>query len=337
MDSMFRELSRGNPDYLPSKFWQTLNQKNLEQLESEGIENIKQTVAQNYFTWVIDRNADQYRWLEQQTKFWAWPRILLGAGRYDPSLRLTRTQQRELTLFTRMLWRVAERADQQRLLKSLEEPAEGNPFRFYWKGKLISQDLANSILEYYAIREHFAPAPRDPVVICELGAGYGRNAFVFLTAFPRCKYVIVDIPPALYISQHYLTTIFPDRKAFAFRPFEDFGTVAAEFQAAELVFLLPHQAEKLPRKSVNLFLNISSLHEMTPRQIQTYFYLIDGLTHGYFYSKQWMVSQNPHDEVVIRQHDYPVLPTWQQLFLRQAKVQVSFFEAMYAIPGPASA
>jgi len=49
MDSMIRELSRGNPNYLPSKFWQTLNQKNLEQLESEGIENFKQTVAQNYF------------------------------------------------------------------------------------------------------------------------------------------------------------------------------------------------------------------------------------------------------------------------------------------------
>jgi putative sugar O-methyltransferase len=332
LQSMINELSRGNQSYLPSKFWQTLNQKNQEQIEGDGLANFKQTVAQNYFTWVIGRGTDQYRWLKEQMGFWAWPGICLGAGKHDPKSRLSQQQQRELTIFTRMLWKVAERADKEGLLKSLEEPMEGDPFRLYWKNKLISQDLANSILEYYAIREHFAPAPEDRVTICELGAGYGRNAFVFLKALPKCRYIVVDIPPALYIAQHYLTRVFPDRKAFTFRPFEDFGKVADEFQAADMAFLLPHQAEMLPKKSINLFLNISSLQEMTLEQIQTYFRLIDRLTAGYFYSKQWKVSQNPQDNIVVRQEDYPVPGSWRQLFHRQAKVQVAFFEAMYAIP-----
>jgi len=333
LDSMFRELSRGNPEYLPSKFWQFYNEKNVNQIEGEGLENFKQTVAQNYFTWVIGRGADQYSWLEKQMKFWDWPQIKLGAGTGPRSPRLTPQQQKELDIFTRMLWKVAERADTEHLLKSLEEPTEGNPFELRWKEKLISQDLANSILEYYAMREHFTVSRQERVTICELGAGYGRNAFVFLKAFPKSRYIIVDIPPALYVSQQYLTKIFPERRAFTFRPFENFGQVAAEFEAADMVFLLPHQAEMLPRKCVNLFLNISSLQEMTHDQIRAYFQLIDRLADGFFYSKQWKVSDNPHDKIVVRQEDYPVPKSWRQLFQRQAKVQVAFFEAMYAIPG----
>jgi len=333
VESMIQELSRGNPSYLPSKFWQTLNEKNISQIEGDGFATFKRTVAQNYFTWVIGRKADQYRWLVRQTRWRDWPSIRWGAGAVDPSLPLSRHQQKELAIFTRMLWRLAERTDQQGLLRNLEEPAEGTPFPFHWRGKLISQDLANSLLEYYAIREHFAPGSEERVTVCELGAGYGRNAFVFLKALPRCKYIIVDIPPALWVAERYLTRVFPERRAFKFRPFAGFDEIADEFQAADLAFLLPHQAEMLPRKSVNLFLNISSLHEMTPDQIQAYFRLIDNLTRDYFYSKQWIVSHNPHDGVVIRQADYPIPAGWRQLYSRTAKVQEKFFEAMYAVDG----
>ena len=324
-------LLKGNPIYLPSKFWESYNQRNLEQLKSEGFENLKQTVAQNYFTWVIGREHEQFRYLIKHTAALAWPSILRGAWTYDGSSRLTRKQQTELTVFTKMLWKVAERADANGLLRSLEEPREGNPFKIFLKGKLISQDLANSVLEYYSIREHFTASTEEPIQICELGAGYGRTAYVFINAFPRCKYVVVDIPPALRIAQYYLTSIFPGKKVFDFRCWENFDEVATEFGESDIAFLLPHQAEKLPRKSVDLLINISSLHEMKFDQIQAYFELIDQLTKGYFYSKQWFVSENSYDNIRVKHNDYPVPSNWRQLYLRQARVQVSFFEAMYAV------
>jgi len=337
LDSMFAELARGNPQYLPSKYWQVLNQKNLDQLAGEGLENFKRTVALNYFTWVPGRRSDQYRWLKKQIDFMTWLKIVLVRREYDASSSLTRKQQNEMVCFTRMLWEVTGRTDTAGLLKAIQEPAEGNPFKIHWRGTLISQDLANTVLEYYSVREHFNPAPGTRATICELGAGYGREAFLFLKAMPQIKYIIVDIPPALYVSEHYLSRVFPDRKVFSFRPFDDYRSVAAEFESADIAFLLPHQAEMLPSKSVDLFLNISSLHEMTPEQIEAYFKLIDRLTGGFFYSKQWKVSQNPYDPVVVRQKDYPVLPTWRQLFVRDAKVQIAFFESMYAIPGAPAA
>lgn len=335
VDLMFDCLSRGNPIYLPSKFWEVLNKKNIEQLESEGIENFKQTVAQNYFTWVIGPEHEQFRYLVEHTSSLAyWLSVLKGTLAYDSSSRLTREQQTQLTIFTRMLWKLAERSDTEKLLQSLEEPLLGNPFKIFLGRKLISQDLANSILEYYSIKEHFAASANATVTICELGAGYGRNAYVFMNAFPNCKYIVVDIPPALYTSQYYLTSVFPNNKVFKFRCFDDFAEVATEFQDSNIAFLLPHQAEMLPRKSVDLFVNISSLHEMRIDQIRAYFLLIDRLTKGHFYSKQWFVSENPYDKIYIKHDDYPVPDNWRQLYLRQAKVQLSFFEAMYAIDPP---
>jgi putative sugar O-methyltransferase len=235
-----------------------------------------------------------------------------------------------------VLFRSAERRDRERLIRRLEEPEAGNPFPFFLGGRLILQDLASSVLEYCAVREHFRPAPGERPVICELGAGYGRNAFVFSRALPGCRYVIVDIPPALEVSQWYLSAVLPDRKVFGFRCFDRFEEVEEEFEAADLAFLQPHQAEMLRPKSVDLFVNISSLHEMTRPQIQAYFRMIDRLTRGWFYSKQWWESRNDHDGLVVRYDEYPVPAHWRKLYLRAAPVQTYFFEAMYALqPEPA--
>jgi len=330
LQSMFDCLKQGNNVYLPSKFWDALNRKNIDQLAGEGIRNIKRTVAQNYFTWVIGRNHEQFRFLLKNTPLRAWPSMCGALMRPDKTLDLTRTKKMELILFTAMLWNYAKDRDREGLLAAMDEPLAGNPFKIYVNNKLVSQDLANSLLEYYSIREQFSPSA-GTTSVCELGAGYGRNAFVFLKAIPSCKYVIVDIPPALHVSQHYLSEVFPEKKIFSFRCFKTYAEIEKEFESSDICFLLPHQAEVLPRKYFDLFINISSLHEMKMDQIQTYFKLIDRLTRGCFYSKQWLVSNNPDDGTKITEGDYPVPPTWRELYHRTAKVQVSFFEAMYAL------
>jgi len=328
---MFDCIARGDSIYLPSKFWEALNEKNLGQLETAGIANFKQTIAQNYFTWVIGRRDKQFRFLVKHTNLSSWPSVLRGLFTHDTTSSLNRKQQRELDVFTRMLWKFAERIDVEGVLKRLEEPREGNPFKIYVNGRLISQDLANSVLEYYSIREKFTVANTEKVTICELGAGYGRNAYVFMKVFPKGKYIIVDIPPALYVSQQYLSAVLTDKKIFRFRCFDSFKEVEREFQDCDVAFLLPHQAELLPDKSIDLFINISSLHEMKIEQIHAYFKLIDRLTHGYFYTKQWFESRNPVDGITVTPGDYPVPDQWRQIYHRTARVQTYFFEALYAI------
>ena len=104
-----------------------------------------------------------------------------------------------------------------------------------------------------------------------------------------------------------------------------------EFESADVRFLLPHQAEMLPPNTFDLFLNISSLQEMRPEQIEAYFKLIDRLTKGFFYTKQWVESVNEADGVKIKWSDYPVPARWLELYSRSPQVQTRFFEAMYRI------
>jgi len=331
LKAMFDCFSKGDQVYLPSEFWKFYNERNIKQLEISGIENIKQTVAQNYFTWVIGIRDKQFHYLLRNTQIMSWPSILFGLPAYGSGAYLSWKLRIQLAIFTRMLWRTVERIDVEGLLNLVSEPRQGNPFEIYLDGKLISQDLANSVLEYYSIREYFKTPKTEKITFCELGAGYGRNAHVFLNVFPRGKYIVIDIPPALYVSQEYLSSVFPDKKVFAFRCFDLFEEIEQEFYDADIIFLLPHQAAMLPKKCIDLFINISSLHEMQMQQIKEYFNLIDKLTKGYFYSKQWIVSENPIDKIVITKNDYPVPKNWQELYSHQAKVQVHFFEAMYRI------
>ncbi|MBI4191156.1 MAG: putative sugar O-methyltransferase [Betaproteobacteria bacterium] len=329
---MFECLEQADPVYLPSRFWTKLNDRNMAQLRSHGIDNFKRTLARNYFTFVPSVIDSQFRFLLRHTRLRDWPSIMGDFPPFDQAGGLTRKQHWELVLFTRMLWRYAQARDARGLLRTIEEPSAGNPFAIRLDGRLISQDLANSALEYYCIADAAGLKPDAAITICELGAGYGRNAYMFLSALPNCRYVIVDIPPALYVSQQYLAPLFPGMKVFRFRDFDRDAAALAELGEAQLAFLLPHQAALLPPKSVNLFVNISSLHEMRPDQIRAYFALIDRVTRGHFYSKQWFVSKNREDGLLIRREDYPVPPHWSCRFARRAAVQAAFFEALYAIP-----
>lgn len=330
---MFACLEQRGGVYLPSRFWQALNEKNIRQLEDSGLGNIKRTLAQNYFTWVVGLLNDQFRFLMRQMAPRDWADVLRGLPPYDPGTGLGRLRFLELSIFSRMLWCYAERFDSRGLLKSIAEPEFGNPFPVHFRGRLISQDLANSVLELCSILEAVPLPPEQALTVCELGAGYGRNAYVFLKAFQKCRYIIVDIPPALYVSQEYLARVLPGRKILRFSCCDDAAALRAGLEQADIAFLLPHQAELLPDRSVDLFVNISSLHEMTREQVGAYFGLIDRLTRGHFYMKQWKRFENRTDGVTISEGDYPYRASWRRVFSRTARAQPAFFEALYSMNG----
>ena len=86
-------------------------------------------------------------------------------------------------------------------------------------------------------------------------------------------------------------------------------------------------------KSVDFFVNISSLHEMRIDQISYYFYEIYRLTRKYFYFKQWKETTIPLENETVTEADYPVRDDWRLINRQQCKVQTYFFEALYELPG----
>jgi hypothetical protein len=118
---------------------------------------------------------------------------------------------------------------------------------------------------------------------------------------------------------------------FGFRRFAGEDEVAEELAEAQIAFLTPNQLELLPSLSADLFVNISSLHEMRRDQIAHYFELIDAHCHGHFYTKQWIRSINPFDDIVVKREDYPVPAHWSARLDRVHPIQTHFFEALYDV------
>lgn len=339
LPAMWAEMERAPAIVQPSDFWRSLNERNTRQLDDLGFARFKRTVNQNYFNWVPHTlRDDQLRAMAKQALRHPQPHVLtsrlgdistleVGEDRANP---FESARARHIhALFLALLWEYVRRRDRRRMLDRLEEPLLGDPVTATYRGRRISQDLCNSVHELYSATAALpGGAPRS---VLELGGGYGRVAWVFLEEFPGVRYVMVDIPPALGIAQQYLTTLFPDRRAFGFRHFDSSDEIADELAAAELVFLTPNQLELLEPLDVDLFINISSLHEMRPEQIAHYLGQADRHTKGCFYTKQWQRWHNEADDVVIAREDYPIPAGWRLLHSRTHPIQRAFFEALYEV------
>lgn len=324
--------------YRPSPFWETLALKNIAQLKEGGVENFKRTVNMKYFNWNIlgivrHQLVPVFRyWLTNRD----WSVFSAKFPKYRDPLHGNIKSFNPLSaliyrVYVAMLSHFVSKEDSLGLLARIDEPQIGNPFDIHYKGHRTSQDLCNSIHEFYRAGGAEASDGR-PWNVAELGAGYGRVGDVFLRALPASTYTVIDIPPALNLSQEYLNAIFPGEKIFKYRRFHDFEEVREEFESARIRFLAAHQIELLPAKEFDLVLNISSLHEMTFEQITNYLNQIDRICRGKFYTKQWKQSRAKVNGFVINELEYPIPPSWKCHYHKQHPIQRMFFEALYDVP-----
>src|SRR5262249_914923 len=107
----------------------------------------------------------------------------------------------------RLYYKQIQQLDSEDLLSRLMEPSEGGDSdQEEVEDRQLSLDFLQSIEEFYRVREAWKLHGRtdEPQLILELGAGYGRLAYVFRKALPKCTYVVVDLPEALTCSSYWL-------------------------------------------------------------------------------------------------------------------------------------
>ncbi len=332
--AMFDELDGADALYRPSIYWREVGQQNIAMLAEHGLENFKRTVAQNYFNWMIGRKA-------LQRLLALWPRHCSLQPLFNRITRpefvhttLSRTNLvsgRQLfvyKLYVGLLWEYMRSQAPAGLGEVLTEPEYGNPIAVRRKGRLISQDLANSILEYAFIATHAGPPPAAGERIAELGAGYGRVAHVFATARPGC-YCIFDIPPTLFVSQSYLTKVFPGARIFPFRRFTTFAEIADELANCQLAFFTSNQMALFPDGWFDGVLSISTLPEMSMAHIRHYLAHFQRLASRWVYLKQWADWFNPLDKVRVTTADYALGQAWTPVASSTDPVQPEFFQCLW--------
>jgi putative sugar O-methyltransferase len=341
LELMVASFRDAKPIYWPSPFWEKLIGEQAANFDDESIRQFKRTFNRQYFSWDL-------RWI---VTVLLWPvlrnwlrhpdvTLFRGSvanlndlsGSSGPNRLLRRLENRVYGTYIVLLAHLVRRHDRDGLLAKLQEPEFGCPIVVDVKGRRLSQDLANSVHEYDASTRGFGVRTEPQLDVIELGAGYGRFGYVLLSARPNSTYTVVDIPPALFVAQTYLTEVFPDEPVFRFRPFSAYEEIEDEFRAARIRFVAAHQIELLPDHSADLFVNISSLHEMTRDQIGHYLVQIDRLTRSFFYSKQWRKSRAPGNEFRIAQGEYPLPPTWKTVYEERHPVQPLFFHGLYELP-----
>ena len=352
--------------YMPSVFWQRHIAMHLYLLESYGVENFKRTVSHNYQNWLMTSIADpQVSRLMAITGINAedsaetvlpaddlgfhyiiYPdqhpseRILYNLVEDGPHKGTVLypfyplADPRAATIYgqsVRALWRHTRSLHPEPMAR-LVESGIGNPFPVHEDGKFISSDIAHSVREQMELFKHAGLTGNEGAVVGELGAGHGRLAELFgwTTNF---RYFIFDITPALYVSEWYISHLFPGERIFGFRHFDSYDDIAAELAQSRFAFFTPNQLALLPGGSVDVFININSLMEMRRDQIEHFLRQISRVSAGYFFCKQWIDWTNSIDDIRTRQDDFDMGNGWRQLSVQKDEIYQDFFTSVWRKDG----
>jgi putative sugar O-methyltransferase len=343
INQMNRELKSGRDIYVPSEFWDTFGKFHIQLLEKYGIENFKRTVSHNYQNWYMINKDDPQ--VIQLLKTWEtnysiepWLNIIevpdhVGLHtdiNFDhPVYPLADAQNREVyRISVGLLWEYVNVNDNFDILEKLQESEIGNPIRIWRKGQIISSDIAHSVRERNLLLNNLSLTGNEGFIVGELGAGHGRLAEVFGRT-TNYRHFIFDITPALYVSQWYIKSIFPNEKIFEFRQFENFDEIRQELSECRFAFFTANQIEKLPAEYVQLFINMNSLTEMRIDQISNFLFQIDRVTSLAFLSRQWLKWENPLDRHSVSTDTFKMNENWRLNLDKIDDIYPEFFNQIW--------
>lgn len=296
-------------------YWGPLGESHRALIEQHGFGNFKRTINFQYGQWGIATfgaafTRQLFKNLIKRGRLpWgalaradvtdadhiAWP----GNGIVEETAN--RKKLRAYAMYCGLLWQYAQQNDALKCLR-IAEPSFGRPVPIRLGGRLISQDLAMASLSLNRMAEHIPLSSTKSVL--EIGAGYGRLAYLFRSLFPQASYTIVDISPALAVSQNYIAKIFGEEfvQRFSGNP-----KMSARFN-----FLVPRQLERTSQ-TFDLVINISSFDEM-PADVSTrYIKTIERVCRGHLYLNGYARTSNwGNNRLGLDELPYPA--KWKRIF-----------------------
>ena len=92
-----------------------------------------------------------------------------------------------------------------------------------------------------------------------------------MTFNQNLRYIICDIPPAIFISYKRLKKTFPDKKIKFLFNYKNEKSLMDEINNNDISFIFPHQLKLFSKKFFDLVLAIDCLHEMDKKTVKLYF------------------------------------------------------------------
>jgi putative sugar O-methyltransferase len=320
------EAFLSSDDFLKtSKYWRHLILRHLQSVSNQGIENWGTSVARNYFTWTQLEDIKLEKLSSHYQEDLNYLKVHNG---------LTPAESYSYNVICNLLWVYLKNLSNFPLSLVASSSAgyeDGNSPKVEIDGVVVTQDLLNSAIEYESFRKVLRS---EGGKILEIGAGSGRNAdFMLSTGFVE-KYVIVDIPPASFISQERISRSHPNLRVISCTKKNDLVELLHS-EDWDILFILPSLAGVLPDKFFDITLAIDCLHEMT-KETRLFYSELAAAKSENFYVKIWNKAYIPVDKEFLDAFSfdqYGFDEKWTILESAQCVYPADFHEYLFKING----
>lgn len=299
-----------------SNFWHILNIKNYKCLLDKGLKSYGSKVATNYFTFIDFEEEYMANILKNISIFSFESDIFKKQNNFNYKqsfvynylcLLLYFNLKKNILYFNK--------------LKKLNDKTYlgfDDPF-ISLEGINISIDKIVSLLDLEKIDKFVGLESVNNIL--EIGAGSGRLSECVITNYPSIKYVICDIPPAIYIAYKRMKLGFPNKKISLLIENNQKETLNNQLNNSDISFIFPHQLNLINKKLFDLVIAVDCLHEMNRETLDIYFKLVSNLT-NYFYFSIWNKTKNYYSKTIFKKTerldfekgDYPIPKDWENIF-----------------------
>ncbi len=211
-------------------------------------------------------------------------------------------------------------------------------FAYELDGDFLSLDLLLSIDDFYSLYQLNPMIATEPVVVAELGGGWGRLGYVIASVNPNSTYCMFDLPEALLISQTYLPKLLRESEASTYESARSLTRVSREnLHGKNLWFFGPQALASAQLGTFDYVVNIASFQEMPLEYVRSYLqHFGKAAAGGSCFLRQrklgGKLAQSCWEEID-GLPSYPFPREWKRRFFRSSTMSDEFFEIGFALPG----
>lgn len=238
------------------------------------------------------------------------------------------------TYAVELLYRQVRERDRHGLLDRVR--AEGSKSVVTLGEHQVSWDLLLSVSTLLSLGEIEPRVFDEPVVVADLGAGWGRIGHALAMVNPQASYLLFDLPEALLVASTFLPRMLPEGiEVFDYARTREVKRFTREILVGQpgVRFCATQDLERVDNGAIDLLANVASFQEMTRDQVNTYLSIVDRIAAGVVLEERWRSPRGLEGGVIAGYDEYAFPERWERRFLRSSVFSDAFFEAGFTVRG----
>lgn len=289
LDVMMKDLNQKEDLYKPGNYWKYYEENLIKQIKNNSLEELRkwnggagvgniqsfgggEMELQRYFRENFHPFEERFKIFDDNFFIKKYNGFINKISKYIPlisffSFRISIARKiffDKIKYEFNLLYELIENLDKDLLISHDSE--FGSPIGFYRENKFYTSHFLKSLLHIHFIKQNTNFDKINNII--ELGAGIGLLGAAFLKLKKNIKYFIIDIPPALFISEYYLKSL--NYKVFGYEDLLNSKNDNINFDSYQVICIPTWRIDLLKNIRTDLFINIHSFQEMEKEQTLNY-------------------------------------------------------------------